>query len=163
MADKEIENINVLALAKINPFVYDDYLTYLELSIALAKKLNESILVLNSMTDIVNKIDTNFTDIYEQLEKITNDINQVYVDLSSFETRINTSVQAQMDSAYNRVIQLMREYQTLFTGQLNNLRTDLEEEIERIELGDVKAYNPTTRRNRKCFKSYYGYLRHIKK
>lgn len=158
MSDNEIKNINVLALAKIDPFVYDNYLTYLELSIALAKKLNESILIINSMTDIVNKIDTNFTDIYNQLEKITSDIEQVYIDLQTFENRINNNVESQLQNAYNRVVGLMNDYQTIFNNNLNNLRLDLESEIQRIELGDVKAYNPTTRRNRKCFKGNYGYL-----
>ena len=158
MADNEIKNINVLALAKIDPFVYDNYLTYLELSIALAKKLNESILIINSMTDIVNKIDTNFTDIYNQLEKITSDIEQVYIDLQTFEDRINANVENQFQIAYNRLVGLMNDYQTIFNNNLDNLRTDLENEIQRIELGDVKAYNPTTRRNRKCFKSNYGHI-----
>lgn len=37
----------------------------------------------------------------------------------------------------------MNDYQTIFNGSLQDLRNDLESQITQIELGNVKAYNPT--------------------
>lgn len=76
----------------------------------------------------------------EQFEQLKVDINTI---LNNFETNITNDVEIRLQQNYNQVVQLLAEYQTLVNNSINQLRTDLESEIERIELGDVKAYNPT--------------------
>ena len=83
-------------------------------------------------------------DIVEQLEK---DFEQLKTDidikLNNFETAINNQMEYLLQQNYNEIVQLLSQYQTVFNNQIENLRTELEAEIERVELGDVKAYNPT--------------------
>lgn len=144
MQNKDIKLINVLALKKIKPFVYENYLTWLEMLTDLCKKLNETILIVNSMEEIVSTIDTNFTDIKNDITSINNKLEQIYTDLNNFETRINNNVDIKIQEAYNEVILLMNNYQTIFNQSLNSLKNDLEQQIANIELGNVRAYDPTT-------------------
>lgn len=85
-----------------------------------------------------------FGDIVEQLEKdfiqLKDDID---IKLNTFETNINNQVNYLLQQNYNQIVQLLSDYQILFNNQIQNLKSELEAEIERVELGDVKAYNPT--------------------
>jgi len=86
----------------------------------------------------------NFDDIVKDLE---NQFNQLKIDinatLANFENEINQNVENRLQQNYNQIVQLLADYQTVFNNNLATLRSDLESEIERVELGDVKAYNPT--------------------
>ena len=73
-------------------------------------------------------------------------------------TEINNSVDLKLENQYARVVQLLSDYQIIFNNAIANLREDLEQQIEDIELGNVMAYNPTNRTCRKCFKGYNGRL-----
>lgn len=90
----------------------------------------------------------NFDEVVENLE---NEFAQLKADINTtlinFKNEINNDVNIKLQDNYNQIIQLLSEYQTVFNNNLATLRSDLEAEIERVELGDVKAYNPTTRRN----------------
>lgn len=87
----------------------------------------------SGLGDIVEQLQTEF-------EQLKDDISTT---LSKFETSIKNDVNIALQQNYNEVIRLLSEYQTVFNNQLANLRSDLMAEIQRIELGDVKAYNPT--------------------
>lgn len=140
----EIKKVNVLALAKVAPFVYDNYLTYLELSLALAKKLNELILNVNDMSDIVNSIDTNFTEIYAKIDTLNNNIDQLYKDFDNFEVKVYNIIDRRFQIIYNQILSLMNDYQIIFNSQLQELREDLDQQINDIVLGNITAYDPTT-------------------
>lgn len=95
----------------------------------------------------IKAVDEKYSGIGDKVEQLESEFNQLKIDiettLSNFETSIKNDVNLALQQNYNQVIQLLSEYQTVFNNQLNNLRSDLMAEIERIELGDVKAYNPT--------------------
>lgn len=76
----------------------------------------------------------------EQFNQLKTDINSI---LSSFRTDILNDVNIALQNNYNDVIKLLSDYQTVVTGEISALRTEFQQEIERIELGDVNAYNPT--------------------
>lgn len=109
------------------------------------KNLNNVIDIVNQLSEIVNNIDTNFTDIYSKIDDINLQIETINQNFVNFENRINQNVSAQLQQFNNQILSLMNDYQTIFNTNLNNLRVDLEEQIEEIELGNVIAYNPTTR------------------
>lgn len=109
------------------------------------KNLNEVINTLNQMSEIVGNIDTNFTDIYEKIDLINNQIARINQNFVTFENRINQNVAIQLQQFNNQILQLMNDYQNIFNNNLLTLRNDLEEQIENIELGNVIAYDPTTR------------------
>ena len=111
----------------------------------------------------IKEIDEKYADILDLRQEFEEFKIQIENTLNSFETQILNNVDLKLQQNYNQVLQLLSDYQILFNSQLATLRADLEEEIQEIELGNVMAYNPTNRRNRKCFKSYNGCLRHLKK
>lgn len=122
------------------------------------KNLNKVIEVVNQLSEIVNNIDTNFEDIYMKIDNINAQIELLNNNFTIFEDRINQDVARQLQTFNNQVLSLLSDYQTIFDNNLLNLRTDLEAEIREIELGNVIAYDPTTRNIRKCFNCYYECL-----
>lgn len=95
----------------------------------------------------IKAVDEKYSGIGDEVESLKEQFEQLKVDintiLNNFETNIKNDVEIRLQQNYNQVVQLLAEYQTIVNNSINQLRTDLESEIERIELGDVKAYNPT--------------------
>lgn len=95
----------------------------------------------------IEEIDGKYTNFQEQIDELRNELegleNKILIELEEFETDINNSVDNKIAQNYSRVIQLLNEYQIIFDGKIQDLKVYLEGEIERVELGDVKAYNPT--------------------
>lgn len=110
------------------------------------KNLNNVIDIVNQLTEFVNSIDLNFDDIYSKIDIINGQIAQINNDFITFENRINAETQTKLNAFYAQVLNLMNDYQTIFNNNLLNLKAELEEEILQIELGNVIAYDPTTRR-----------------
>lgn len=104
--------------------------------------------------DKINSLDEKYSDILDlrtEFEEFKTQINNlietfetnINKELEEFETNINNDVDIKLQQNYNQVIQLLSEYQKVFNSELATLRTDLENEIKEIELGNVMAYNPT--------------------
>lgn len=95
----------------------------------------------------IKELETNYSGIDDRIIAIETEFNQLKSDIQStlteFQTSIENDVNNRLQQNYNQIIQLLSEYQTVFNNSIANLRTELMSEIERIELGDVKAYNPT--------------------
>lgn len=85
----------------------------------------------------------------QEVESLQVQFNQLKTDvtetLSQFEIDINSQVDLKLQNNLNQVMQLLSDYQTIFNNSIENLRTDLEQEIREVELGNVIAYNPTNR------------------
>ena len=94
----------------------------------------------------IKEIDEKYSDILNLRQEFETFKAEIQAEFSSFEETINNEVDNKLNTNYNRVVQLLSDYQILFNNELENLRTDLENQIEQIELGNVIAYNPTNRR-----------------
>lgn len=119
------------------PASYDESLSYLQQLMMFKKYLNDTINIVNQLTEIVSNIDINFDELNKRIDDLTNE--QI-----ALENRINSNVDAKLTQYYNQTVVLMNNYQRIFNSSLAQLQETLENEIERIELGDIKAYNPTT-------------------
>lgn len=79
-----------------------------------------------------------------QFEELKNSINTT---LDTFQENITNEIYSTVDSKletqYATIIRLLNDYQIIFNNAIANLREDLEQQIEDIELGNVMAYNPT--------------------
>ena len=91
----------------------------------------------------IKEIDEKYSDILNIRQEFDSFKAEIQAEFSSFEETINNEVDNKLNANYNRVVQLLSDYQILFNNELENLRTDLENQIEQIELGNVIAYNPT--------------------
>lgn len=91
----------------------------------------------------IKEIDEKYSDILNLRQEFETFKAEIQTEFSSFEDEINLEVDNKLNANYNRVVQLLSDYQILFNNELENLRTDLENQIEQIELGNVIAYNPT--------------------
>lgn len=119
------------------PLAFDESLSYLEMICKIINQLNETITQVNSLAEIVDGIDTNFTKIYEEIASLQQQLN-------TLRDTLMADVNKAIIDNYNNFVQLMNDYQSIFNNELAQLRTDVEEEIKNIELGNVIAYDPTT-------------------
>lgn len=121
------------------PLAFDESLSYLEQVCYILKKLNEVIDQVNINTEMLDNIDVNFEEIYKDLLEMEKEIQD-------FETNINAEINSRFEIMYNQMMNLLNDYQASFTLQLTTAVNEINARIDRIEYGDINAYNPTTGR-----------------
>lgn len=125
------------------PTSYQVSLSYPEELHDLRVKVNQILINLNTFTAILKTIENNYNTLNNQIELINSEIESINNYFPTFKNEITISVNAQLESLFSRVLQLMNDYQNIFTGQLTDVENELNDRIDEIELGNVKAYNPT--------------------
>lgn len=125
------------------PTSYKESLSYPEQLQELRHKINEVVTTYNSILSLINDISSNYEEILEKLDNIETQIQEINDFFPTFKEQILQSVDNKNNSLYLQVTNLLNDYQTIFNNSLQNLRTDLEYQINQIQLGNVKAYNPT--------------------
>lgn len=121
------------------PLAFDESLSYLEQQCAIIKKLNEVITQVNKNTEVIDKINLNFEEIFTKLD-------EMQIEINTFEHDVNQTINNKFSQIYSELLALMNDYQASFTLQLTTAVNELSDRIDRIELGDIYAYNPTTGR-----------------
>lgn len=125
------------------PTSYKESLSYPEQLQELRHKINEVVTNYNSILSLLDDISSNYEEILEKLDNIEVQIQEINDFFPTFKTQILQSVDNKNNSLYLQVTNLLNDYQLIFNNSLQNLRTDLEYQINQIQLGNVKAYNPT--------------------
>ena len=125
------------------PTSYKESLSYPEQLQELRHKINEVVTNYNSILSLIDDITSNYEEISERLDNIEVQIQEINDFFPTFRTQILQSVDNKNIALYNQVTALLNDYQTIFNNNLQDLRNDLENEINQIQLGNVKAYNPT--------------------
>lgn len=140
--------LNLINVCSLNdfPFIEQDFdsLTVYGIICQMAGEINKLILQVNKNTEDLSNININFDNINNAISNINQEIENLKSDMIKLSTDINNQVDTKLENQYSRVVQLMNDYQTIFNNELKTLRSDLEEEIKNIELGNVIAYDPTT-------------------
>nr|DAJ64325.1 MAG TPA: hypothetical protein [Bacteriophage sp.] len=140
--------LNLINVCSLNdfPFIEQDFdsLTAYGIICQMAGEINKLILQVNKNTEDLSNININFDNINNAISNINQEIENLKADMTKLSTDINNQVDTKLENQYSRVVQLMSDYQTIFNNELKTLRSDLEEEIKNIELGNVIAYDPTT-------------------
>lgn len=101
----------------------------------------------------IKEVDEKYAGFGEEVESLRIQFNELKNNIDStlaeFQTNltneINNSVDLKLETQYANVVRLLSDYQIIFNNAIANLREDLEQQIEDIELGNVMAYNPTNR------------------
>lgn len=127
------------------PASYDESLSYLQMLMLFKKNLNDTIDIVNQLVEFANNLDINFDDLYSKIDNINYQIGQINARFNMLETSINAQTDTKLNTFYYQILNLMQDYQAIFTNDIRLLREDLEAQIERIELGNIVAYDPTTR------------------
>lgn len=99
----------------------------------------------------IKEVDEKYSGFGNEVESLKQEFNQLKSDINiileqfknDLTNSINNSVNEKLNEQYTKIIQLFSDYQIIFNNQIENLREDLENQIESIELGNVLAYNPT--------------------
>lgn len=121
------------------PLAFDESLSYLEQVCAILKKLNETIEQVNKNTEVLENIDVNFTKIYEDLAKMQQEIE-------TFENEVDQNIDNKFNVIQTQLTSILNDYQASFNLKIDTEIANVNNRIDRIELGDISAYNPTTGR-----------------
>lgn len=89
----------------------------------------------------IKEIDEKYSDILDLRQEFEDFKREINVILTGFEVDIEqevneklSEVDVKLQQNYAQVVQLLSDYQILFNSELASLRSDLEAEIEQIEL-----------------------------
>lgn len=125
------------------PTSYKESLSYPEQLLELRSKINEIITNYNAILLLIDDINKNYEEIIIHLNNIDAQIEEINNFFPTFRAQILQSVDTKNNALYNQVTNLLNDYQIIFNSNLQNVKNELENEIYQIELGNVKAYNPT--------------------
>lgn len=100
------------------------------------------------LDDKIKEVDNKYGGLFETVEKIEADFEtfktEVNQTIESFKAEVLQDVQSQMDSQYNRVLELLNQYQIVFRAYVDSQINVVNERIDEIEVGAVNVYNPLT-------------------
>lgn len=99
--------------------------------------------ILEEIEKQINEIDQKYADIMSIRDDFNNFKVEIQAEMVAFKNEVDAEISQELENQYARIILLMSEYQTVVNNMLEDLRDDLEQEIQSIELGNVIAYNPT--------------------
>lgn len=116
---------------------YRNNLTYVEFLLGVLKKLNETIVQVNSNTEFINSY-------FGDIERLENEFNSLVEDNERFKLNLQIDIN-------NQFIAFRRELTNQLTLQLEALRAyvdaeneSLREYVDEIALGQITLYNPAT-------------------
>lgn len=101
--------------------------------------------ILETIENQIKAIDEKYQDILGLRTEFDEFKIQIQSEMVDFKNQIESDIETDLQENYSRIVLLLSEYQTVIQNQMNDLRSDLEDEIREIELGNVIAYNPTNR------------------
>lgn len=125
------------------PTSYKESLSYPDQLLELRHKINEIITNYNAILLLLDDISQNYEEILIRLNNLDAEIVAINNYFPTFRNEILQTVDNKNNSLYTQVTNLLNDYQLIFNSSLQNLKNELEAEIYQIELGNVKAYNPT--------------------
>lgn len=100
------------------------------------------------LDDKIKEVDNKYGGLFETVEKIETDFetfkNEVNQTIETFKSEVLQDVQSQMDAQYNRVIELLNQYQIVFRAYVDSQINVVNNRIDEIEVGAVNVYNPLT-------------------
>ena len=100
------------------------------------------------LDDEIKKVDEKYGGLFDTVDKIEKDFvifkNEVNQTIETFKEEVLTDVQAQMDVQYNRVLELLNQYQIVFSAYVDSQISQVNERIDEVEVGAVNVYNPLT-------------------
>lgn len=100
------------------------------------------------LDDEIKKVDNKYGGLFATVEKLENDFviftNEINQKIETFKVEVLQDVQAQMDVQYNKVLELLNQYQIVFRAYVDSQITLVNERIDDIEVGAINIYNPIT-------------------
>lgn len=116
-------------LSKTIPLAFDESLSFLELLYAMNNKLTEAINNLNIIIDEYSEIETNFENVYNELNNL-----KIYIDekIGETEQRLSNELNHNLNLAVNGL-----------RATIENNYSELDTKIDNAVIGQVEVYNPT--------------------
>lgn len=136
------------------PTSYRESMSYEEQVLWLCNIIEKDITpALNEVIDALNNIDLDFTDIYDKIAVLENDISILNEEYNAIHTQVNKNTQdiAELDTKFtNAISSVDSTLRELINSNFNTLKdyvdyndTILNDKIDNISTTGIMAYNPT--------------------
>lgn len=100
------------------------------------------------LDDEIKKVDNKYSGVYAIVEKIESDFiafkNEVNATVERYKNEILSSVDTKLEENYNRVVELLSQYQIVYKAYVDSQISSVNSRIDEIEVGAVNVYNPIT-------------------
>lgn len=117
--------------------MWEDNLTYVEYLLGILKKLNETVEQVNNNTEFIGKYD-------DRIQAIEDEIASIKIEVENFEIRVEAKIDDRLNQIEQDLKKLLAEQSTYLKAYTDSIAAELRQEIENIELGDIKVYDPTS-------------------
>lgn len=144
MIENNISCLHFGYIAKVIPLAFNESMSYLECVYAIQYSLNETIKQVNNITDFLKDFEVDFTNLQNQIDVLKKQITDINLKINNLESEIINNVNKILKEQNDYITNELKAYETITDNKLSILKTDLENQIKEIELGNVQAYNPTT-------------------
>lgn len=100
------------------------------------------------LDDEIKKVDEKYSGLFETVSKLEEDFNSLVVEvkreIETAKTEILNDVDFKMEQNYNRVLNLLNQYQVVFQAYVDSQIQQVNQRIDEIEVGAINIYNPLT-------------------
>lgn len=144
MIENNLNCLNFGYIAKVIPLAFNESMSYLECVYAIQYSLNETIKQVNNISDYLENFEANFTGLQNQINDIKKQIADINSKINNLETEIINNVNKILKEQNDYVTNELKAYEVITDNKLEILKTNLENQIKEIELGNIQVYNPTT-------------------
>lgn len=96
----------------------------------------------------IKEVDEKYGGLFETVQKLEDDFvvftQKIEQELINFRADILSQVDNKNNILYNKVIDLMSQYQTVFNAYVDSQISTVNQRIDEIEVGAINIYNPLT-------------------
>lgn len=100
------------------------------------------------LDDEIKKVDNKYSGIYDTVAQLESDFenfkNEVNIKIENYKTEIISDVDAKLVQNYNRILNLLNQYQVVFQAYVDGKISEVNQRIDQIEVGAINIYNPLT-------------------
>lgn len=100
------------------------------------------------LDDEIKKVDEKYSGVYETVERLESDFNAFKIEVNqtieTFKTEVLRDVDFKLETQYNRVLDLLNQYQIVFRAYVDSKIAEVNQRIDDVEVGAISIYNPIT-------------------
>ena len=100
------------------------------------------------LDDEIKKVDNKYSGLSDIVNQLENDFElfktEVNNTIENYKTEILSQVDVKLEQQYNKILQLMNDYQVVINAYIDTQIATVNKRIDDIEVGAINIYNPLT-------------------
>lgn len=130
-------NLTNVRVSKTLPLAFDESLSYLEMLCSILDKLNETIVQVNTNTEVAEHYE-------ELLQEIENEVNRLEQEYNEFKISIENEIDKRFNEIQSTLTLYIENQIAILRYEIAEKYNELNTKIENVIAGDISVYDPTT-------------------